>query len=70
MVIRIGDHDRSSTTEAKTQDFKVEQITKHSGYSTTNFNNDIGLVKIKGVIKFQGSMRPVCMPEQGRYYFH
>lgn len=68
MIARILEHDWNSTGESKTQDFQIEKTIKHSSYSTINYNNDIGLLKLKGTIKFQGSMRPACLPEQGISY--
>ncbi|KMQ89143.1 clotting factor b-like protein [Lasius niger] len=68
LTVRILEHDWNSTSESKTQDFQVEKTIKHSGYSTTNYNNDIALIKLKGSIKFQGPMRPVCLPEQGKTF--
>lgn len=65
MLIRILEHDRNSTTETEIQEFKVEKVIKHSGYSTYNYNNDIALVKLKDAIRFEGKMRPVCLPERG-----
>lgn len=68
MSIRILEHDRNSTTEAETLEFKVESVMKHSGYSTYNYNNDIALVKLKEPIRFEGKMRPVCLPDKGNVY--
>lgn len=65
MTVRILEHDRNSTTESETQDYKVEKAIKHSGYSTLNYDNDIALIKLKDPIKFQDKMRPVCLPEAG-----
>lgn len=67
MSVRILEHDWKSTNETKTQDFKVEYTLKHIGYSTTNYNNDIALIKLKTPIRFQDSMRPVCLPEPSNY---
>ncbi|KAL6262141.1 hypothetical protein P5V15_007238 [Pogonomyrmex californicus] len=64
LTVRILEHDWNLTNETKTQDFKVEKVIMHSGYSTTNYNNDIALIKLKNIIKFQGPMRPVCLPDQ------
>lgn len=64
--VRILEHDRNSTTEAKTQEFRVDKVIKHSGYSTYNYNNDIALIKLKDAIRFEGKMRPVCLPERGK----
>ncbi|XP_032679242.1 trypsin-1-like [Odontomachus brunneus] len=68
MTIRILEHDRNSTTESETQEYKVESVIKHSGYSTLNYNNDIALIKLKDSITFQGTMRPVCLPEAARTF--
>nr|XP_003704850.2 PREDICTED: trypsin-1-like [Megachile rotundata] len=68
MSIRILEHDRNSTTESETQMFKVEKVIRHSAYSTYNYNNDIALVKVKDSIKFEGKMRPVCLPEREKTF--
>ncbi|XP_070156103.1 trypsin-1 [Polyergus mexicanus] len=68
LTVRILEHNRNSTSESTTQDFKVEKALKHSGYSTINYDNDIALIKLKEPIKFQGPMRPACLPEQGKTF--
>lgn len=67
--IRLLEHDTNSTTESETIDFKVQQIMKHAGYSTTNFNNDIALLRIDGQFKFDKKLKPVCLPERGKCKF-
>lgn len=69
MTVRILEHDRNTTTESETQEYKVESAIKHSGYSTLNYNNDIALIKLKDSITFQGTMRPVCLPEAGQFKY-
>ncbi|XP_011341020.1 trypsin-1 isoform X2 [Ooceraea biroi] len=64
LSVRILEHDWNTTSEADTQEYKVEKTIKHSGYSTTNYNNDIALIKLAHPIKFQGSMRPACLPDR------
>ncbi|XP_017791572.1 PREDICTED: trypsin-1-like [Habropoda laboriosa] len=66
--VRILEHDRNSTTETETEVFQVETVIKHSGYSTYNYNNDIALVKLKDGIRFEGKMRPVCLPERAKTF--
>ncbi|XP_017881913.1 trypsin-1-like [Ceratina calcarata] len=66
--VKILEHDRNSTTETETQVFKAEKVIKHSGYSTTNYNNDIALVKLNDSIQFEGKMRPVCLPERAKTF--
>ncbi|KAG5333776.1 TRYP protein, partial [Acromyrmex heyeri] len=64
LIARILEHDWNSTGESKTQDFQIEKAIRHPSYSTTNYDNDIALLKLKDAIKFQDSMRPVCLPEK------
>ncbi|KAL0134167.1 hypothetical protein PUN28_001181 [Cardiocondyla obscurior] len=64
LSVRILEHNWNATNQSKTQTFEVEKSIKHSGYSTTNYNNDIALLKLKTAIEFKGFMRPVCLPEQ------
>ncbi|XP_024945977.1 trypsin-1 [Cephus cinctus] len=68
MGVRLLEHDRNTTTETQTQEFKIEQIIRHSGYSTVNYNNDIALLKVQGSLKFEGPLRPVCLPEFGKTF--
>ncbi|CAK9821367.1 unnamed protein product [Anthophora retusa] len=68
ITVLILEHDRNSTTETETQMFKVDSVIKHSGYSTFNYNNDIALVKLKDSIRFEGKMRPVCLPERAKTF--
>ncbi|XP_058791263.1 trypsin-1-like [Phymastichus coffea] len=66
--VRILDHDRNSTLESKSQDFRVAEVIRHSAYSTVNYNNDIALLKLQGAIKFDKKMRPVCLPERAKTF--
>ncbi|XP_076302822.1 trypsin-1-like [Lasioglossum baleicum] len=68
MSVLLLEHNRNSTTEAETQLFQVEKVIRHSGYSTYNYNNDIALVKLKDTIRFEGKMRPVCLPERAKTF--
>jgi secreted trypsin-like serine protease len=66
MSVRILEHDRNSTIEALTLDFRIAEIIKHSGYSTVNYNNDIALIKIDGELNFDEKTRPACLAERGK----
>ncbi|XP_020278717.1 trypsin-1-like [Pseudomyrmex gracilis] len=68
MSVRVFEHDWSVNNETKMQEFRVERTIKHSGYSTTNYNNDIGLVKLKNSIVFEGPLRPVCLPDRTKTF--
>ncbi|XP_047364650.1 trypsin-1-like isoform X1 [Vespa velutina] len=68
MSVVLLEHDRNSTIESQVQEYKVEQVIKHSGYSIVNYNNDIALLKLNNIVMFKGLMRPVCLPEKGKTY--
>lgn len=68
MSVVLLEHDRNSTIESQVQEYKVEQVIKHSGYSIVNYNNDIALLKLNSVVMFEGLMRPVCLPEKGAIF--
>ncbi|XP_044018245.1 trypsin-1-like [Aphidius gifuensis] len=68
LKVVVGDHDRNSSTDTNPIEYKVEEIIKHSGYTITNYDNDIALIKIDGRIKYNGTIRPVCLPDTGPTY--
>ncbi|XP_053594540.1 trypsin-1-like [Microplitis demolitor] len=62
--VHTGAYDRNNAS-SQLVEYKILSVIKHSGYSITNYNNDLALIKINGVIKFDGPMKPVCLPERG-----
>ncbi|KAJ8682239.1 hypothetical protein QAD02_018031 [Eretmocerus hayati] len=68
ITVRIMEHDRNVHNETVTQDFKVKEIYKHTSYSTTNYNNDIALMKIDGEFEFDHIMKPVCLAEKTKTF--
>ncbi len=68
MAVRIFEHDRNSTHESMTKDYRVQEIIKHGGYSTVNYNNDIALIKIDGEFEFDNKMKPVCLAERAKTF--
>lgn len=47
---------------------QVTRIVKHSGYSSANYNNDIALLQLDKILKFDNLLRPVCMPTPGKSF--
>ncbi|XP_031838940.1 trypsin-1 [Nomia melanderi] len=68
MSVQLLEHDRNSTKETEVQTFKVDRVMKHSRYSTFNYDNDIALVRLTKPIRFEGKMRPVCLPERAKTF--
>ena len=66
--MRLLEHDRSNTEEAKHIDFKVVRVIKHKGYSPTSYNNDIALLRMEtDGVEFgpNTGIHPVCLPTEG-----
>ncbi|KAI5749407.1 hypothetical protein M8J76_007086 [Diaphorina citri] len=68
ITVRFLEHDRSTLNESDHIDRKVKWITKHRGYSTTTFNNDIALIRLEEELKYDDKLRPVCMPVKGKSF--
>ncbi|XP_044583433.1 trypsin-1-like [Cotesia glomerata] len=64
IMVHVGAFERGNKTSKSTA-YRVESVIKHSGYSLLNYNNDIALIKILGRMKFDGPLKPVCLPERG-----
>ncbi|KAB7494907.1 Serine protease 27 [Armadillidium nasatum] len=60
--VLVGEHIRSFPIETKTKYYDVVYIVYHHLFNKTTYNNDIGLVKIKGKITFMWYARPACLP--------
>lgn len=67
ITVRLLEHDRNSSSNINVQNFGVKQIIRHGGYSIFNYNNDIALIQLNKYIKFEGLLRPVCLPELSEY---
>lgn len=72
--VRVGDHDNSDPDDTdfhKKQTFKVKRIVIHPKYDPGTTNNDVALLKLKDKIdfsKFDGTVAPICIPQQLRAY--
>uniref|UniRef100_A0A1A9X3F3 Vitamin K-dependent protein C n=1 Tax=Glossina brevipalpis TaxID=37001 RepID=A0A1A9X3F3_9MUSC len=69
LSVRVLEHNRRNSS-AQIIDRKVSRVFVHEKYSTRNFNNDIGLVKLDQPITMSDILRPVCMPEKDHGYEH
>ncbi|XP_017310654.1 plasma kallikrein [Ictalurus punctatus] len=60
--VRVG---LTKLSEAGTE-YEWENIITHPNYSTSSFQNDIALIKLKKTITFNNIVRPVCLMEAGK----
>uniref|UniRef100_A0A336L9X9 CSON006991 protein n=1 Tax=Culicoides sonorensis TaxID=179676 RepID=A0A336L9X9_CULSO len=61
--IRLGEHDTETEDESQTDDYEVEKIFIHPGYSESTKQNDIALIYLKNEVDFE-LYTPVCLPKQ------
>lgn len=73
MIVRLGENDLKTSRDCYMLqgqkvcvdphvDMKVEKFFQHPKYNKKTLKNDIGLVKVKGTIKFTDYIQPICLP--------
>ncbi|XP_036329630.1 CLIP domain-containing serine protease 2-like [Rhagoletis pomonella] len=79
--VRLGEHNINVTVDceldelgeehclAPPQDVGIEKLIKQPGYSATNYNNDIALLRLERRISFSSSVKPICIPEYQNQVF-
>ncbi|KAJ6643052.1 Trypsin-1 [Pseudolycoriella hygida] len=68
ITVRFLEHDRSTEGETMTITRKVKRIVRHASYSSSNYDNDIALLRLDEVLKFDNLLRPVCLPTPGKSF--
>ncbi|ESN95803.1 hypothetical protein HELRODRAFT_185962 [Helobdella robusta] len=69
--IVVGLHKKiSGTNDPAVKTFQIEKWVIHEKYGTPRYANDIALIKVKGNIKFDANVSPVCAPESKDLYTH
>ncbi|XP_070509278.1 venom protease-like [Chironomus tepperi] len=58
---KLGMHNRVHNND-KTYTFGVEEYIRHPNYLRGSFNNDIGLLKLDGIVPIDEHILPICMP--------
>lgn len=73
--VRLGEHDLSKERDCDIeegvetvcadpyQDFLIESVHSHTGYSREKLRNDIALIRLNGDANFERqNVRPICLP--------
>uniref|UniRef100_T1J326 Peptidase S1 domain-containing protein n=1 Tax=Strigamia maritima TaxID=126957 RepID=T1J326_STRMM len=68
LLILLGEHDTTTSSESKSIKVDVSDIIRHPRYDTVNNNNDIALLRLRQKIRFNHAMKPPCFPKQGTQY--
>merc|ERR1712215_153178 len=58
----LGEHDRSSNTEAPHVKAKISCIINHPKYDGHTINYDFSLLQLKSPVKLSSKIRPICLP--------
>ncbi|XP_026497609.2 venom serine protease 34-like [Vanessa tameamea] len=62
LAVIVGEVDTSTGSESETQGFRVASVIVHPQYTASNYDYDIAIVKIDGVMKYTDYVAPVCLP--------
>ncbi|KAI0216813.1 Chymotrypsin-like elastase family member 2A [Lamellibrachia satsuma] len=58
----VGDHNRS-VSEGTESTWAVDKIIVHPQWQGNTFNNDIALIRLKGMLEYRHEVAPVCLPD-------
>lgn len=62
-IIRLGDlHLLSTSDDQYADNFEISENIIHPEYSRASHYNDIALIKLNRLVKFNVNVRPVCLP--------
>ncbi|XP_026497611.2 venom serine protease 34-like [Vanessa tameamea] len=60
--VLVGELDIRTGSDSETQGFRVASVITHPQYTASNYDYDIAIVKIDGVMKYTDYVAPVCLP--------
>lgn len=60
--VRLGEYDFLRTNEPRALDFRVTDIRIHENFDSSNYNNDIAILKIHRPTAFNNYIWPICLP--------
>ena len=58
----VGDYNRS-VSEGTESTWAVDKIIVHPQWKGNTFNNDIALIRLKGMLEYRHEVAPVCLPD-------
>jgi len=66
LEVILGDL-RTSTYDYGEVKKRVSYYTSHSDYSSSNYQNDIAVIKLSSPVSYTDTIRPICLPCNHRY---
>ncbi|XP_047115560.1 trypsin-1-like [Schistocerca piceifrons] len=66
--VRLLEHDRDKPSETEVIERRVMRVRLHRHYDSSNYNNDIALIRLSEPVKIEGDLRTVCMPTKGHSF--
>lgn len=67
--IILGDHDQHTTTDAPAVMRAVAAIIRHRNFDINSYNHDVALLKMRKPVVFSKTIRPICLPQPGIYFY-
>ncbi|ODM99280.1 Trypsin I-P38 [Orchesella cincta] len=62
LYVVVGDHDRTTSTDAASQQIEVTSYVDHPAYNPNTMDNDVSLLKLASRITMSNTISPVCLP--------
>ncbi|XP_059611197.1 venom serine protease Bi-VSP [Phlebotomus argentipes] len=64
VLVRLGEHDLSTTTDGVTQDIAISKKTIHEDFQAKRILNDIALLRLAEAAILSDRVSPVCLPTE------
>lgn len=62
----LGEHDMINKTETVTVERKLVKAKVYANFSIFTFNNDIGVLELESPVELGTTVRPACLPADGK----
>ncbi|XP_048000959.1 venom serine protease-like [Leguminivora glycinivorella] len=63
LAVVVGEHDKTTDGDSSaTQGFNIERVTVHPQYTSSNYDNDIAILRLSRDIVYSDRVGPVCLP--------
>ncbi|CAK1545544.1 unnamed protein product [Leptosia nina] len=65
LFVRLGEYDFQRSNDSRTYNFNVVEIRQHELFDSSNYHNDIAILKLHRPAVFNTYVWPICLPPRG-----
>ncbi|XP_038207383.1 venom protease-like [Zerene cesonia] len=65
LSVRLGEYDFRRSNDSRSYNFKVIEIRQHELFDSSNYHNDVAILKLHRPTVFNTYVWPICLPPRG-----